>query len=97
MSVASSVATDANGAGRPAGRPTVPVPTLEPGGRVTIRLRGRAIGATTAWAGEVVAVDGAAIRTAAHRSRFCLSHHAAGGERVIPWPRVGFVKIEGRR
>ena len=95
--VARSVITGANGKPRSAGPSPIPVTTLKRGDRVVIHLRGRAIDRINAWAGEVVAVDGAAIRTAAHRSRFCLSHHAAGGERVIPWPRVGFVKIEGRR
>ena len=70
------------------------VKTLAAGDPVVISLKGRAIDAINAWAGEVVSVDGTAIRVRVAWYRFTLSTMAAEGERVIPWSRIESVKIE---
>ena len=62
-------------------RRSLPITTVEPGDAVTIHLRGRAIDAINAWGGEVLAVDGAAVRIRADWYHFWLAPWHPRGRR----------------
>ena len=73
-----------------------PMTTVAPGGLVIVSLSGKAIDRISQWAGEVVAVDRAAIRLKTSWFRLGLSPCPSESERVIPWSKIDDVKIEGR-
>ena len=75
-------------------RPSLPVATLTPGELVIVSLTGRAVDRISQWAGEVLAVDGVAIRIKASWHRFCLSATPAEGEKVLPWGRIERINVE---
>ncbi len=75
-------------------RRTLPMTTLAAGDLVTIDLRGRAIDRVHQWAGEVIAVDGVAIRLRTCWYRIGLSACPSESERVIPWARIDNVRLE---
>ena len=75
-------------------RRSLPIAAIKPGDAVTIHLTGRAVERVNAWGGEVVAVDGVAVRMRASWSRFCLSPGHAEGEHVIPWSRIDRIRAE---
>ena len=75
-------------------RRSLPITTVKPGDAVTVHLTGRATDRINAWGGEVVAVDGVAIRIRADWHRFCLSAAPAEGEKVIPWGRIERINVE---
>ena len=75
---------------------STPMTTVAPGDLVIVRLSGKAIDRISQWAGEVVAVDGVAIRLKTCWFRLGLSPSPSESERVIPWSKIDDVKIEGR-
>ncbi len=72
----------------------LPIASVTAGEHVTLHLRGRASDAINAWGGEVVAVDGVALRIATTWRRFCLSPSPTAGEVIIPWSRIDRIRIE---
>lgn len=70
------------------------IATLAPGENVIVSLRGPASERINQYGGEVVAVDGTAIRLRVSWSRFGLTPMRAEGERVIAWQRIEHVRPE---
>ena len=74
-------------------RRSLPVTTVKPGDAVTVHLTGRATDRINAWGGEVLAVDGVALRIRADWHRFGLWPNAAEGEKVLPWARIESISV----
>lgn len=75
-------------------RRSLSISTVKPGDAVTVHLTGRASERINTWGGEVVAVDGVAVRIEASWYRTGLWSGAAEGEKVIPWGRIDRIGVE---
>ena len=75
-------------------RRSLPITTVAPGDAVTVHLTGRADERINTWGGEVLAVDGVAVKLAAAWYRCGLWANTAEGEKVIPWGRIDHINVE---
>ena len=75
-------------------RRALPIGAIAPGTPATVHLTGRASERINSWGGEVVAVDGVALRLKASWYRCGLWSSTAEGEKVIPWGRIDRINVE---